>query len=346
MKKYINMKSKNMMVLSGDIGGTSTRMQLTQFDGDKKIHLLKSIDYSNQNFASFSDIIDSFLKEVSVQKNQIGSICFGVAGPIINGNVKFTNLPWAISTNDLKENFALQHVALINDFEAIGYGIETLEESDLQILQEVAPKEKSIKTFVGAGTGLGVGFMTFFDNSYNVHPTEGGHIDFAPTDDTQVELLHYLRKKYHRVSFERLLSGPGLVNIYRFVRDHKIFGEEENSELRFLLESDQSIDVAATISEYAINHKDILSLRALDIFIRIYGSFVGDLALTTFPHGGIYIVGGIAPKLLPQIQHGGFMERYFDKGRMSGLLKNFPIYVVTNTKVGLQGAAVYARRMK
>lgn len=334
-----------MIILSGDIGGTSTRMQLTQVDRGQKMQLLKSIKYSNQNFASFSDIIDAFLQDAAIKKKQISSICFGVAGPILNGNVKFTNLPWAINSEDLKAQFDLRQVALINDFEAIGYGIETLDEKDVQTLQEAEPKKKGLKTFVGAGTGLGVGFMTFFDDSYSVQPTEGGHVDFAPTDDTQVELLNYLRKKYHRVSFERLLSGPGLVNIYRFVRDNKIFSEEENAELRFLLESDQDIDVAATISEYAINHKDILSIRALDIFIRIYGSFVGDLALTTFPYGGIYIVGGIAPKLLPQIQQGGFMERYFDKGRMSGLLKNFPIHVVINTKVGLQGSAVYGCKM-
>ena len=333
-----------MIILSGDIGGTSTRIQLAQFDRDKKVHLLKSINYSNQNFTSFSDIVDSFLKETAILKKQISSICFGVAGPIVNGNVKFTNLPWAISSDSLKAQFNLQHVFLINDFEAIGYGIETLGENDIEILQAAEAREKGLKAFVGAGTGLGVGFMTFFDNSYSVHPTEGGHVDFAPTDDIQVELLNYLRKKYHRVSFERLLSGAGLVNIYRFVRDNKIFEEKENSELRFLLESDQEIDIAATISDYAIKHKDILSFRALDIFIRIYGSFVGDLALTMFPYGGIYVVGGIAPKLLPQIQQGGFMERYFDKGRMSGLLKNFPIYVVANTKVGLQGAAVYAYR--
>jgi glucokinase len=338
------MKSKTMMILSGDIGGTSTRMQLTEFDRDEQMHLLKSIHYSNQNFASFSDIIDTFLKETAIQKKQISSICFGVAGPIINGNVQFTNLLWAINSDDLKTQFDLQHVSLINDFEAIGYGIETLTKNDIETLQEAEPREKGLKTFVGAGTGLGVGFMTFFDDSCRVHPTEGGHIDFAPTDDIQVELLNYLRKKYHRVSFERLLSGPGLVNIYRFVRDNKIFKEEENAELRFLLESEQEIDIAATISEYAIKHKDILAIRALDIFIRIYGSFVGDLALSMFPYGGIYIVGGIAPKLLPQIQQGGFMERYLDKGRVSGVLKNFPIYVVTNTKVGLQGAAIYAHK--
>jgi glucokinase len=154
-----------MIVLSGDIGGTSTRMQLTQFDRGQKVQLLKSIKYANQNFASFSDIIDTFLEDATVKKKQINSICFGVAGPIINGNVKFTNLPWAISSDDLKVQFDLQQIALINDFEAIGYGIETLGEKDLQILQEAIPREKGLKTFVGAGTGLGVGFMTFFDDS-------------------------------------------------------------------------------------------------------------------------------------------------------------------------------------
>lgn len=343
---YNTYMTNSLKLLSGDIGGTTTRMQLTQCTPDQKMHLIKSTSYKNQGYTSFTDIIDAFLKEVEVGQQQIASICFGVAGPIVKGSVNVTNLPWVISSDDIREKFQLQQVALINDFEAIGYGIETLCENDLHVLQRAQPRENGLKAFVGAGTGLGVGFMTFHDQDlYTVQPTEGGHVDFAPTDDMQVELLRDLRKKYHRVSFERLLSGPGLVNIYRFVRDHKLFGEGENSELRFLLESDKDIDIAATISEYAIKHKDILSLRALDLFIRIYGSFVGDLALTTLPYGGIYIVGGIAPKLLAQIKQGGFMERYLDKGRMSDLLRSFPLYVVTNTKVGLQGAAVYARRM-
>ena len=334
-----------MIVLSGDIGGTSIRMQFTEFTQDS-CNILKTIHYTNTSHASFLDVIDTFLAEAKIDKKNIASACFGVAGPIIKGVVKFTNLPWFIRVEEIKEKLGVEKVQLINDFEAVGYGIETLKLEDLCTIQSGKAKENGVRAFIGAGTGLGVGFMTYDEGGkYLVHPTEGGHVDFAPTDDMQVDLLRYLRKKHHRVSFERVLSGQGLVNIYHFVRDNKIFGEEENPDLRFLLEGNQEIDIAATVAKYAIKHKDIMSMRALDMFMRIYGAAVGNLALTTLPHGGIYIVGGIAPKLLTQIKQGIFIEMYGDKGRMSNLLKDIPVYVVLNTDVGLRGAAVFAKRL-
>jgi glucokinase len=213
------------------------------------------------------------------------------------------------------------------------------------MLQPGKPRTDDVRACIGAGTGLGVGFLTFNCDEVVAHSTEGGHIDFAPTDDIQLELLQYLRKKYHRVSFERILSGQGLANIYNFVRNNKIFGEEENPDLRFLITSDKEVDIAAAIAKYAIENKDVMAMRALDIFIRIYGTAVGNLALTTLPYGGLYVVGGIAPKLLSQIQTGGFLETFGDKGRMSGLLKDIPLYVVLNEDVGLQGAAVRAKKL-
>jgi glucokinase len=334
-----------MITLSGDIGGTSTRMQSTEFTKDGKMQVLKTEHYRNSQFTNFLDIIDAFFAQGSITEDKVNSVCFGVAGPIVKGVVKFTNLPWVINTADIQNKLPAARVELINDFVAIGYGIETLRSQDLCTLQAGLPKENGIKAFIGAGTGLGVGFMTFHDGNYVVHPTEGGHVDFAPTDDLQVELLNYMRKKYHRVSFERLISGPGLVHIYRYMRSNKIFGEEENPELRFLIESEKEIDIAATVAEYAIKHKDILAMRALDVFIRMYGSVAGNLALTTLPYGGLYIVGGIAPKLLPQMKKGKFLEMFSDKGRMSGLLKDVPLHIVTNSDVGLQGTAVFARRL-
>lgn len=187
--------------------------------------------------------------------------------------------------------------------------------------------------------------MTCHKGSYSAYPTEGGHIDFAPDDEIQMELLKFLHKKHHRVSIERVLSGPGLVNIYHFVRAHRLFGEKENPKLRFLIESDNEIDIAATTSEYAVKHKDIMASRALHIFVSVYGSAVGNLALTTLPFGGLYIVVGIAPKLLSQIKSATFIEAFGDKGRMSNLIKNVPLHVVLYPDVGLQGAAIYARKL-
>lgn len=334
-----------MIVFSGDIGGTSTRMQLTEFK-DNKLFIQHTAHYHNNDFPNFASIIDTFFSSNQIDQTVIQGACFAVAGPIVKGCVKFTNLPWTINENDIKAKLNLTAVALINDFEGIGYGIETLTENDLEVIQPGKPRPKSIKAFIGAGTGLGVGFMTFHNDSYSVYPTEGGHMDFAPTTENQIKLLQYLLKKYHRISYERVLSGQGLINIYKFVRDNKKFGEEENPQLRFLLESDKNIDVAATIAEFAIGLKDIAAQRALEMFIRIYGAAAGNLALSTLPYSGLYIVGGIAPKLISQLKEGDFMTWFYDKGRMSNLLQNIPIYIVKNTDVGLQGAAVYARRLK
>jgi glucokinase len=173
-----------------------------------------------------------------------------------------------------------------------------------------------------------------------VLPTEGGHVDFSPTDDVQVNLLAFMRKKRHRVSNERLVSGQGLVNIYDYVRTHPLINEEENAELHLALFNVE--DQAAEISRYAIVHHDPMAMYALDLFVKIYGACAGNLALMTLPYSGLYIVGGIAPKLLHHLMDGRFLAAYSDKGRMSDLLKSIPIYIVLDTDIGLQGAANYA----
>jgi len=334
-----------MIVFSGDVGGTHTRMQLTEFTVADKMKIIANLHYKNKNYSHFTDIIDAFFLETKITVGAITSACFAVAGPVINERVNVTNLPWVISTEEIKNKLKIAKVELINDFMAIGYGLEILKPEDLLTLQPGKPRVGDIMAYLGAGTGLGVGFMSCCRGEYFVHSTEGGHVDFAPTDDTQIDLLKYLRKKYHRVSFERILSGQGLMNIYRFVRDNKIFGEEENPDLGFLVERSKDADIAAAIAEYAIKHNDIMAMRALDIFIRVYGSAAGNLALTALPFGGLYVVGGIAPKLLDQIQKGGFLEAFSDKGRMSWLLKDIPLHIVLYEDVGLQGAAMHAKKI-
>lgn len=335
-----------MVVLSGDVGGTTTRMQFTDFSSTSNtIAVIATKHYHNSDYSNFLDIVTSFFKETNQQHDFVMSACFGVAGPIIKEVVNVTNLPWVIEAQQIKNKLSLDRVELINDFAAIGYGIEVLKPEDLFTLQVGKQQQDGVIAYIGAGTGLGIGFMTCQDGKYSVHSTEGGHVDFAPIDAIQADLLKYLHTMYHRISFERVLSGIGLVNIYRFVRDHKIFGEKENPDLRFLIDSRKKIDIAATVAEYAIKHKDIMAMRALDIFIRIYGAAVGNLALTTLPFGGLYVVGGIAPKLLKQIKRGGFMEAFGDKGRMSNLIKTIPLHIVLNKDIGLQGAAVRARQL-
>jgi glucokinase len=330
-----------MLILSGDVGGTKSRLQLTEFHSENSFERLASAEFLNHQFESFPIIVAGFLQKNKVALTSIDRACFAVAGPIIEGVVKFTNLPWVISETDLRDELGFHSVKLINDFEAVGYGIDTLKAKDIHCLQAGTPLPHKTRAMLGAGTGLGVAIAVSNGERYTVIPTEGGHVDFAPTDDTQIELLRYLRKKWHRVSIERLVSGQGIVNIYHFVRDNPLFNETENPKLKLAL-AQKNEDAAAHISEFAIKQNDPMAMRALDLFIRIYGACAGNLALTTLPYSGLYIVGGIAPKLLKSLGDGRFLQAYNDKGRMSNLLANLPIYVVMDTNVGLQGAANYA----
>jgi glucokinase len=328
-----------MLVLSGDIGGTSTRLQLTQFNPEPK--LIARAQYACSEHPSLEAIIDVFLAAHSVNSQQIEKACFAVAGPIVNGTVKFTNLPWYVDEVTLKQRLNLDKVKLINDFQAIGYGVPTLKDQDMHCLQAAKTIAQAPKAIIGAGTGLGVAIMAWNGSRYEVLPTEGGHVDFAPVDDRQVALLQYLRKKYRRVSIERLVSGQGIVNIYNFERDHPMYGEKENPSLKLALHN-QKEDAAALISEYATKHHDPIAMSALKMFVKIYGACAGDLALTTLPYGGLYIVGGIAPKLLAQLIDGRFMQAFMAKGRVANLLEAVPIHIVLDTNIGLQGAANYA----
>lgn len=330
-----------MIVLAGDIGGTKTRLQLTDFSNGKKI--IGREKYFNAEHKSLVAIIQAFLQKHKTKVDQIDSTCIAVAGPIVDGTVEFTNLPWFIEIDVLKRELGMDRIQLINDFEAIGYGVETLGEADYHILQQGVPHPNAPKALIGAGTGLGVGLMFHNGTDYSVIPTEGGHTDFAPTNDDQMALLKYLRKKWHRVSAERVVAGQGLVNIYQFVRDNPIYNEKENQDLR--RELHRSSKPAAVISSYATEKGDPMALRAVDIFIRAYGGKSGDLALTTLCFGGLYLVGGIAPKLLRELSDGRFTEALCDKGRMSTLISDIPVYLVMDTHIGLQGAANYAHKM-
>ena len=333
-----------MIVLSGDIGGTNTRLQLTQFNKDDSWKALHHQSYPCQDYPSLHDIIKDFLVQGKCSAKDIASVCFAVAGPIIEGQAQFTNLPWFVDEQRLQETFNFKKVKLINDFEANGYGIETLTADDLYVLQAGEPIPHAPKSIIGAGTGLGVALLHWTGQDYHVAATEGGHVDFAPTTEQQMELLNYLQKKFHRVSAERVASGSGIENIYKFVRDNPIFGEQENESLKFIAASGKN--VAGAIAVYAHEKQDPIALRTMDIFIRAYASTAGNLALTTLPCSGLYLLGGIAPKMLPQLSDGRFIDVFNHKGRMAHLLEKIPVYVVLNTNIGLQGAAAYAARME
>ena len=326
-----------MYILSGDIGGTKARFQFSKYE-DGKLTCIGVKRYASKDYHDILIFITKFMEEIGESITRIDAACFAVAGPILDGRVQLTNLPWGIDEAEVSKALNIKKVRLLNDFCASGYGIDALTQEQLYTLQLGRPQEHAPKAIIGAGTGLGVAVMNWVNKGYAVMSTEGGHVDFAPTDDIQMELLSYLRKKYHRVSSERVLSGQGLVNIYRFVRDHPVFNEEENPNLRYEITVS---DAAAAIYKFATENKDPLAIRALTIFTQVYAAQVGNLALTVLPFGGLYIAGGIAPKILNQLKSDMFNERYFDKGRMSQLLTHVPLHVVLDSGVELKGAAMY-----
>ena len=326
-----------MYILSGDIGGTKARFQFSKYE-DGKLICIGMKRYASKDYHDILIFITKFMEEIGESITRIDAACFAVAGPILAGRVQLTNLPWGIDEAEVSKALNIKKVRLLNDFCASGYGIEALTHEQLYTLQFGKLQEHAPKAIIGAGTGLGVAVMHWVNKGYSVMSTEGGHVDFAPTDDIQMELLGYLRKKYHRVSAERVLSGQGLVNIYRFVRDHPVLNEEENPDLRYEITVS---DAAAAIYKFATENKDPLAIRALTIFTQVYAAQVGNLALTVLPFGGLYIAGGIAPKILNQLKSDIFNERYFDKGRMSQLLTHVPLHVVLDSSVELKGAAMY-----
>ncbi|WP_116964387.1 glucokinase [Fastidiosibacter lacustris] len=330
-----------MIVLSGDVGGTNTRLQITEHQS-KKAKIIFAKKYLAAEFKSLSAIIEQFLAEATFDRSKIQAVCIAVAGPVKNGAIEFTNLPWGLTENELAEVLCLDKskVRLINDFTSIGYGLDSVEKNNLICLQKAEIDPDAPIAMVGAGTGIGMGIVTKHNGQTLVYPSEGGHQDFAPVDDEQIGLFQFLKKRLHRVSIERICCGPGLINIYKYVVANPLYNQPESPELK--RDMHKGIDHAQLITQYALEKGDPMALRAVDIFIRVYGAVAGDMALVTLPKGGLYIVGGIAPKIITQMQDGRFMKTFQDKGRLSGLMKEIPIFVVMDTDVGIKGAAEFA----
>lgn len=322
------------LILAADVGGTKTLLTLRHPDGD----IVTEQRYASQAFDSLEMMVLRFLEESKQPRPR--SACFAVAGPVsINGTAqraKLTNLPWQLDTQQLSDTLGIPHMALLNDFQAIGYSLAALPSEDLATLHRAPTQARGPQLVVGAGTGLGVSLIMPDGDGISSYPSEGGHMTFAPRDDLQRALLEFMQSGSERVSCERLISGPGLIAIYRFLLSHK------QQQGKSLLATD---DPAAAIGELAISGTDIQATEAVALFVSLYGAFAGDMALACLPTGGVFIAGGIAPKLLPCLQQGGFMEAFFDKGRMAELMQRFPVHVITNPHCGLIGAARYAARL-
>ena len=329
-------------LLAADVGGTKTAIALAAAGAPPRI--LAQDVLPSQRYRRLEDIIAEFLDgaRAAVPGVSIGGACFAVAGPVSGDTATLTNLGWQVESRAVASEFGLGKVTFINDFAAAARGIEHLGPADVETLQSGRPQARGVRLVIGAGTGLGTGVMTWHESGYAVHPSEGGHADFAPIDETQDRLLQHLRRELGRVSYERVVSGPGLMRIFGFLQEA---GAGVPSQ-QFLEASGKQPDTASLIAEFAAARLDPLAVRALDIFVSAYGAYAGNMALAVLAHGGVFLAGGIAPKILPKLKEGGFMRAFTDKGRFSGLLAEIPVHVIMNPQLGLYGALLEANSLR
>jgi glucokinase len=330
------LKDENL-VLAGDIGGTKTNLGLFQM-GKTRPSPKEMETYSSTDAPNLEHIIGRFLEK---HKVTVASACFGVAGPVQGGRSKTTNLPWTISESSIKKCFKWNHVILINDLTATAYAIPLLTNRELHALSKAKGEKGQNIGLVAPGTGLGMALLIWVENKYLPVASEGGHADFGPNDLMEAELWAFLYERWDHVSVERVLSGSGLFNIYSWLRDSGRHREPE-----WLAKKIKEMDPARVISEAAMDRKDPLCEEALDIFASIFGSVAGNFALTGVTTGGVYLGGGIPPKILPKLDEDTFMQAFTNKGRFKDLLKKIPVRVILNDRAALLGAAHCAFEMQ
>jgi glucokinase len=330
-------------VISADIGGTKTLLHAVESkDGDVQEHYERL--YPSRDYPSFSDVLRNFLDEPKVARmgRNPSAACFAVAGPITEQGATLTNLPWLMKAADIAREFSIPSVKLINDFAAVALSVEILSTGDLVTLQAGKPYAGELRVAIGAGTGMGGAWLVWHRDRYVPLPSEAGHTDFAPADELQDQLLQYLRNKFGHVSVERVLSGPGLMNIFNFLAD---FQGADPANAAELVQGHPGVVDAAQVADLAFNHHLPVAVKAMNLFVDIYGAYAGNLALAGLSRGGVYVAGGIAPKIIDKLREGGFMKAFCDKGRFSALMGEIPVHVVMNPKAGLMGATQEARRM-
>ncbi|SIO61232.1 glucokinase [Singulisphaera sp. GP187] len=327
------------MILAGDIGGTKTVLAL--FDpADGGLRQVREQSYRSQSYATFEQILTEFQPERTT--GPVLSACFGVAGMVVSGGSHTTNLPWQLEERALEEQLGIPHVKLLNDLEAAAYGMLHLSADEQSVLQSGAtgPREGNL-ALIAAGTGLGEAMLYWDGQLFHPIASEGGHADFGPASPIEVELLQYLAEKFHgHVSWERVLSGPGFSNIYTFLRDTGRFAEAPE-----LTEKFQLGDPNRWISEAGIAGTDPLSAATVALFCSIYGSEAGNLALRSVAVGGVFVGGGIAPKILTALRRGEFLKAFSAKGRFAEFLQHLDVRVSLNPKAPLVGAAYYSLRL-
>jgi glucokinase len=318
------------MILAGDIGGTNARLAYFQ-PQNGHLHLVSERTFPSREHSELGEIVVQFLDDSGAHPE---AACFGIAGPVRNGRVETSNLPWVIEQARLAKQIHLPATLLINDLEASAWGIGALDAGDLVSLNRVTGPAIGNQGVIAPGTGLGEAGLFWDGSRHQVFACEGGHTDFGPQGDLQIELLRFLKTRFGHVSYERILSGPGLVNVYEFLRDEG--HGKESDEFAVILKNS---DPAAAISRAALDGTHPLAEKALDLWISVYGAEAGNLALKVMATGGLFLAGGISPKVLAKLTGPLFMQSFADKGRLRPLLEAMPVHVVTNEKAGLLGAA-------
>ena len=318
------------MILAGDIGGTNARLAYFQRQNGH-LRLVSERIYPSREHRELGEIVTQFLED---SKTRPDAACFGIAGPVRNGRVETSNLPWVVEQSRLANQIHLPSTLLINDLEASAWGIGALAAGDLVPLNRVTGPVVGNQAVIAPGTGLGEAGLFWDGSRHHVFACEGGHGDFGPQGDLQIELLRFLKARFGHVSYERVLSGPGLVNVYEFLLESG-YGKESAEFAAALKQGDR----AAVISRAALDGTQSLAVNALDLWISVYGAEAANLALKVMATGGIFLAGGISPKILPKLTGPLFMQAFVDKGRLRPLVESIPVQVITNEKAGLLGAA-------
>jgi len=318
------------MILAGDIGGTNARLAYFQ-PQNGHFQLVAERVFPSREHSELGEIVTQFVNDSGMRPD---AACFGIAGPVRNGRVETSNLPWVIEQSRLATQIRLPSTLLINDLEASAWGIGALSSGDLVALNSVSGPVVGNQAVIAPGTGLGEAGLFWDGTRHHVFACEGGHCDFAAQNDQEIDLLRYLKARYGHVSYERILSGPGLVNVYEFLRDSGYGKESAEFAAGF-----QKGDGPASVSRAALAGTDAMAEKALEIWISVYGAEASNLALKAMATGGLFLAGGISPKVLAGLTGPLFMQSFLSKGRMRALMEAIPVQVVTNEKAGLLGAA-------
>jgi glucokinase len=320
----------SLNILAGDIGGTKARLGLFEF-GPKDMKAVRVQRFPSREFKSLEEVVEKFN---SPHAERVEGACFGIAGPVRDGRRKMPNLGWTIDARTLSQRLGIRKVRVINDVEANAYALPFLQPKDFEVLQDGRPDHEGNIGFISAGTGLGQAGIMRDGAVSRPFASEGGHCDFAPRDELEMDLLRYLRGKFERVSYERIVSGPGLHNIYRFLID-----TGRGSEQPEVAEDMQTGDANAVVTHWGLENKDPVCAQALEIFVSVYGAEAGNVALKFMATGGVYLGGGIAPRIISKLKNGTFARSFTQKGRLTSMMLTIPVRVILNDDAALLGAA-------